>query len=138
MSASWDLQKAVYTALASNVAFMASIGNRLYDEPQTDEIYPYVVIGEGTEVSDNDLNTRGFEDTIVLRIFTKPGGLGFYTAKTVQALADNVLNVKRLPMDNYTMSNIMLEISYTERDDDIRIVNARYRAHCYSNTQIIY
>jgi hypothetical protein len=115
---------------------MTFISSRIYDEPPTDEDYPYIVIGEATENSANRLNRIGYEDTLTTYIYTKPAGLGFYQAKYILGLMNNSLNIKKLPMDTYTMVICKLDNSMTEKDGDKRIIHARYRVTAHSDTNI--
>jgi hypothetical protein len=136
MSAQWEAQVALYDALMANSTFTTLISSRLYDEPPTNSAYPYVVIGNTTEITDNRLNYNGFDVTITFDIFTKPGGLGFWQAKKILEAMNTVLNVKKMSMSNYTMLICQFVNSITDRDDDIRIISARYRVLCHSDTAI--
>jgi hypothetical protein len=134
MSATWEIQKALYDALNGNSSFMTLIGSKLYDEPPTDTDYPYVVISETTEISDNRLDKLGFEDTVTFLIYTKPAGLGFYTAKKILEAMNTVLNVHRFTLTNYNMLMCKIDNVRTIRDDDKRIISARYRVWAHSDT----
>lgn len=136
MSAQWEVQVALYDALKNNSTFMNLIGNRLYDEPPTNSAYPYVCIGNATEIPDNRLNYNGYDVTMTFDIYTKPEGLGFYTAKQILSAMNAVLNVKKMSMTNYTMLICQFVNSMTDRDDDKRIISARYRILCHSDTAI--
>lgn len=134
MSALWECQKSIYDALVNNSTFMNLIGSRIYDEPPTNCQYPFVTIGDGTEISDNRLTYNGYDVTITLHIYTKPEGLGFYPAKKILESINAVINVKRLSMTNLTMLLCKLDNIVTERDDDKRIISARYRIVAHSDT----
>lgn len=131
MTAMWSVQKGIYTALASNSTFMAKISNRLWDEPPTNEEYPYVTIGSMTEANTNRLNKAGFSVTLELRIFSKNGRGGFKLAKEILELTNNVLNLKQITIDNYTMVQCYYTYSSTERDQDKHIINANYEIICH-------
>jgi len=126
MSATWEVQKAIYTALSSDTNFMTKIGSRLYDEPPTDESYPYVVIGNNSEIKFNKLSSIGYEILFNLIIYTKSGRLGFKTAKEILVEMNRVLNRKKFNMATLTMIQCYYENSDTDRDEDKRIINARY------------
>ena len=134
MSAMWEVQKALYDALVGNTAFMALISNRIYDEPNTNEEYPYVEIGDGTEVSVNRLNKLGYNNTLTLYIYTKPYGLGWYPAKQILSSMNTVLNIKRFTMSNYNMGGCKFDNALEEKDKDKRIIHARYRIWAFSDT----
>jgi len=127
MSATWEIQKAIYSALSGNSTFMDAIGNRLYDEPPVNLAYPYTVIGDVTEISDNRLYETGFEDTITLHIYTKPGSLGFKEAKQILEKMNDVLNLKVFDLTSYTMLICKFENAMSFRDEDKRIISVRYR-----------
>lgn len=131
MTAMWSVQKSLYTALSSNSTFMAKINNNLYDEPPTNEEYPYVTIGNMTESNQNRLNKNGFFVTLEMTIYTKNGRGGFKLAKEILELANNVLNLKTFSMDNYTMVQCYYRYSNTERDADKHIISASYDVICH-------
>lgn len=134
MSATWEVQKALYDALSGNSTFMNLIGSKLYDEPPTDTDYPYVCISNATEISDNRLDKLGFEDTLTFSIYTKPSGLGFYTAKKILESMNSVLNVKRFSLTSFNMLMCKIDNVSTLKDSDKRIILARYRVWAHSDT----
>jgi hypothetical protein len=136
MSASWEAQVSLYNALSGNSTFMNLIGSRLYDEPEANSTYPYVVIGDTIEIPDNRLLRNGFEVMMTFHIYTKPEGLGFYQAKKILEQMNSILNVKKLSMTSYTMVICQLDNVLTERDDDKRIISARYKVIAHSDTNI--
>lgn len=134
MSATWEVQKALYDALYANTTFMNLISNKIYDDPPTDTDYPYVCISGATEISDNRLNYLGYEVTMTFMIYTKPGGLGFYSAKKILEAMNTVLNVKRFTLSSYDMLMCKIDKVATLKDDDKRIISARYRVWAHSST----
>jgi hypothetical protein len=131
MSAMWAVQKSLYTALSSSSTFMTKIGNNLWDEPPTNEQYPYVTIGSMTEANLNRLNKSGFFVTLEMRIFTKNGRGGFKLAKEILEIANDTINLKRFTLDNFTMVQVYYRYSSTERDEDKHIINANYDILCH-------
>jgi hypothetical protein len=126
MSAMWECQKAIYTALSSDTTFMTKIGSRLYDEPPTNEAFPYVIIGQMTEGRFNKLGSKGFEVQARIDIYTKSGRLGFKPSKEIQVEVDRLLNLKRFNLTGFNMVQCYLETTDTERDEDKRIITSRY------------
>lgn len=126
----WEVQKAIYTALSTDSTFMTKIGSRLYDEPPTNETFPYVTIGNMFETRNNKLLSKGFEIRARIDIYTKSGRLGYKPAKEIQVDIDRVLNLKRFNLDSYNMVQCFLESSDTERDEDKRILSSRYVILC--------
>jgi hypothetical protein len=126
MSATWQVQQSLYTALATDSAFMTKIGNRLFDEPRTDETYPYVTIGNMLELRFNKLVGVGYEVTAIFAIYTKSGRLCFKVAKEILEDMNRVLNRKIFSMTSLKMVQCYYDSSDNERDEDKRIINARY------------
>ena len=136
MSAQWEVQKAIYDLLYANSTFMDLISNRLYDEPPTNSDYPYVTIGDMTEIPNNRHMYNGYEVMANLHIYTKPAGLGFYSAKKIFEAMNAVLNVKRLTLTSLTGVICAYDNGITEREDDKRIMSVRYRCIAHSDTAI--
>lgn len=133
MSASWECQVAIYNALKADTTFMNAIGNRLFDEAPTNEVFPYVTIGDMVETRDNAFGNPGFEVLAEMHIYTKPGMLGFKPSKQIASYMNNVLNLKVLPLATLKMVQIYYEASDSERDEDLRILNIRYRIKIETN-----
>jgi len=126
MTSTWETQKSLYTALSGDTAFMTKIGSRLYDEPPTDESYPYVVLGNMIESRWNKISSIGYQVTAVISIYTKSGRLGYKTSKEILQEMNRVLNRKKFNMATLKMVQCFYDTSDTERDEDKRIINARY------------
>lgn len=126
MSAMWEVQKALYLALSTDSTFMTKIGSRLYDEPPTNETFPYVTLGNMFENRYNKLDSKGFDISARIDIYTKSGKLGYKPAKEIMVDVDRILNLKRFNLTGYNMIQCFLETSSTERDEDKRIVSVRY------------
>jgi len=138
MSATWEVQKSLYDVLANDTDFMALVENRLYDEPPTNEVYPYVTIGDCTEIPDNRLIRNGFEVTMTFNIYTKSGGLGFYIGKKIYERMNILLNVKKPSLDTLTMVICQLDNTFTDREKDKRVISVRYRVIAHSDETITF
>ena len=124
----WEGQKAIVSTLTSSATFTSLVAT-VYDEPPTNADYPYVVIGGGTEVSDNNLQRLGFEATLTLFVYTRPYGLGWYPAYQIYDAMNEVLNVRKLTFEN-DVSNLFIKsdsIPSEEKEGDKRILHCRYR-----------
>ena len=107
---------------------MSKISNRIYDEPPKNSVYPYVVMGDVTEIPDNRHNQLGYDVMATLYIHTKPGRSSFKPAKQILEDMNTVLNMKTLSMEGgFTMIICKYENSETKRDGDKRIISVRYR-----------
>lgn len=126
MSAQWEVQKAIYTALSTDTAFMTKVGSRLYDEPPTNETFPYCVIGNMIEIRYNRINNIGFQISARIDVYSKSGRLGYKPAKEILVEIDRVLNHKIFSLTGYNMIQCFFDSADTERDGDKRIVTANY------------
>lgn len=124
----WEAQKAIVATLTSSTTFTSLVSNSIYDEPPTDQDYPYIVIANPTELSDNNLNRLGYEATITLYVYTRPYGLGWQPAYAIMDSMDEVLNVKKLTFTN-GVSNLFIKKDgvMNEKESDKRILHCRYR-----------
>ncbi len=134
----WEVQKAMYSALTSNTNLMALVSSRIYDEPPTDIAYPYIVLGDMVEIDQNRLAYRGFEISATFNIYTKVEGLGYYTAKKILEEMNNSLNCKKLPLTSYTMVICKMDNSYTDREEDKRVLSAKYKIIVDNDTLITF
>jgi len=126
-TALWEIQKSLVSTLTSSTTLSSIIGSKIYDEPPTNQQYPYIVVTAPTEVSDNTLNRIGFESTLTFFIYTKPEGLGWYQAETILDAMNEVLNVKKPTLANLDIRFCKNdEVSY-EKIEDKRIIISRYR-----------
>ena len=124
----WEVQKALVAALKADTDFMSSINNRIYDEPPTNQKYPYVLVGDMTEIPDNRHTFLGFNITSTFTIWTKPGGLGFSQAKEITRKMNTVLNMKIFPLGgSFSMIICFLEDVTTAREDQYRVIRVIYR-----------
>jgi len=138
MSAMWEVQKALYDTMISDTTLITLVSSRIYDEPPTDAIYPYIVFNNPTEVPDNRHKRLGYEVTQTIQIYTKPYGLGFYTANKILIRLNALLNMKKFDLESFNMLVCYYENGIGERDMNKRIMSARYRILCHSSTDITY
>lgn len=123
----WETQKSVVSAISSSTTLSTLISGKIYDEPPTDTDYPYIVIGELTEIPNNNIYELGFEDTITIFIHTRPYGLGWYPAYNILDEMNRVLNYKRLSFDSLFCCICKLDNIIQEKYQDKRILHVRYR-----------
>lgn len=126
-TALWEVQKSVVATMTASTTLTTLVNSNIYDEPPTNEDYPYIVVGDSTEVDDNALDKLGFENTITCFIFTKPCGLGWYPATQILDAMNKVLNGKRPTMTNLNIVHCKLDNVMYEKDGDKRIMHVRYR-----------
>lgn len=126
-SPSWEVQKTLYDQLVADSVFMDLIGNKIYDEPPTNEGYPYVVIGDSIEIPDNDLSHNGYDVSALFYIYAKDEGLGYWKAKKIFVEMNRILNMKKFSMDNYNMIICRFDNMITDREKDKRVLTVRYQ-----------
>jgi hypothetical protein len=129
MSVKWYVQEALYNALTSSSTFTTIVSNKIFDEPPTNTTYPYVVIGNATEVPECTHDKKGYNVTMTNFIYTKPYGLGFYQGDMILKAMNDVLHMKRFTMTGYNMIICKLDNTVWSREDDKRIIDVRYRLH---------
>ena len=133
-TALWEVQKAVVSAMTSSTTLTTLVSSKIYDEPPTNEDYPYIVVGNPTETGDNTLQKLGFNNTIICFIYTKPYGLGWYPATQIFDAMNAVLNAKRLPLTNLNIVHCKNDNVMHEVDKDKRILHVRYRIFSQKKT----
>lgn len=70
---SWNLQRAIYNELISDAPLMAMVEG-VFDHVDQGQSYPYIVIGEGTNVDFDDDLELGNEATINIHIWSQYKG----------------------------------------------------------------
>lgn len=134
MSADWEVQVAIYDALKADATLMGLVQG-VYDEPPTNQIQNYIIIGDAVNNADDNHSRLGSEIYMNITIYTKPEWLGFYTAKNIFSRVDTLLNTKKLSLTNHTMLICEFDRHFTFKKEDIRGISARYKILTESNTQ---
>ena len=110
MSASNDLQKAIYTALTG-------AGLTVFDYvPDNEDGFPYVTIGEDTLVDWDTKVINGFNTPLMIHTWSR--GVGRKECKDIQGTIYSTLHNQTLPMDDHTMFLMRRESSLTKLDPD--------------------
>jgi hypothetical protein len=130
----WEIQKSVVSTLTASTTVSNLVSSSIYDEPPTNESYPYLVVGNATEVPDNNLQCLGYNSTITVFIYTLPYGLGWYPAYEIYDAINNVLNYKRLQLDTLHCVMCKLDNVMQEKYNDKRILHCRYRFYTENKT----
>lgn len=118
-----QIQRALYDLL--NDGLSAPV----FDFVPEDQAYPYVAIGEATQVPDNAHDQYGSETTHVIHVWTEAEGW-----TQANSIADEVVRLldhqqQNLVMDDHRAVSIRREMTRTMRDPDPRIrhVPLRFR-----------
>lgn len=124
----FEAQKIIYDALSANTSFMTLISNRLYDQPDTNEVYPYVIIGNGTSTNHLTHGKDGINEFINITIFTKSGGLGWYPCKTIANAIRGILHLKKFTINStYRNCIVIQESENREHNGDYRNIDLTYK-----------
>ena len=125
----WDLQKAVYLALAGDAALTGVLGGQhVYDHVPRSAAFPYVVIDE-TRMNDWSTGTeRGCEHMLTLHIWSRYRG-----KRKVYEIGDGIrerLDDAGLTLDGNRLVNLRHQFSDLKRDEDGETWHAviRFRA----------
>ena len=79
--ASWAVQKGLYGYLNTNLASLSpakavydAVPEGIYNDPQQSTRWPFVVLGESTEVPSDSHTSRADNDTIVIHVWSRYNG----------------------------------------------------------------
>ena len=129
MSASWELQKAIYAHLASDEALQELIGDpaRLYDDPPPDAVFPYVTLGEA-RASDWKGVEGGLEHDLKLYVHSRYAGRR--EVKRILAGLYDALHDSSLSVSGCTLINIRFVFGdvFRRQDGETYQGVARFRA----------
>jgi hypothetical protein len=128
-SAQWGLQQAVYARLSGDATLTSTLGADVYDETPQDAAYPYVVIGEDTELPDDTMGVTGRSMTLVLHYWSQYPGAR--EVKQVHARVDALLDRWTPTVAGWSLTETQFEFFEIVRDPDgiTRHGIARYRVH---------
>jgi hypothetical protein len=116
-SAGWDLQKAVYAALAADATLTTLLGaTAIYDEAPQNAAFPYAIIDQ-MQIRDWSTGTEtGAEHMLTLHVWSRYAG-----KKQVHEIADAiraVLDGALLNLDGHRLVNLRHQFSELRREAD--------------------
>ncbi len=125
-AALFEIQKAIYAKLTGDAVLMGKVAG-VFDAVPPNQAYPYLVIGDATEVPWDLFGTLGNEITMTMHIWSRYAG--FAEALNILAEINRVLNRAALVLTGYNTFVCIYEWSETLRDPDgiTRHVPVRYR-----------
>lgn len=125
-SALFSVQKAVYARLTGDSAFAASVSG-VFDDVQEGKAFPYVTIGDVTEVPFDVFAKNGHEQTLTFHVWSQKAG--FKEAFQIQGAMDTLLHGYAMTVDNHTTVRMEHEATTSLRDPDgvTRHLAVRYR-----------
>ena len=121
----WPLQVAVRAALLADAPFMAK-AQAVLDSPR-DQDYPYVVIGDVTEVTSGTFGKHGVDVTQTLHVYSRYAGMR--EAALILNEAVRVLHATRLTVDGFEPVILWYDggDAVREPDGDVRHAIMRFR-----------
>jgi len=122
------LQQAVVAALIADAAVGALIGDRIYDAPPRDAVFPYATVGD-TRVADLSTATEaGAEHRLTLNVWSRERGKRqcYEILEAIEA----ALHDAPLALDDHALVNLRFEFAEVgrERDGITYRGQARFRA----------
>ncbi len=115
--AGWDLQKAVYAALAADTALTTLLGGpKVYDAVPQEAAFPYVVIDQ-MRLSDWSTGTEpGTEHMVMVHVWSRYAGKreAYEIADAIRAVLDGAL----LSLENHRLINLRHQYSELKLDED--------------------
>lgn len=128
-SASRDLQRSIYSALAANPSLTGLLGGaRIYDDVPRNAAFPYLTIGQST-VRDWSTGTElGHEHLLTLHVWSRAAGRK--ESHEIMSAVETVLHDAPLALERHRLVNLRHELSETRRETDGETYHGivRYRA----------
>ena len=117
LSAGWDLQRAVYGALAGDATLVALLGGpHIYDDVPQRAAFPFVTIGR-SELRDWSTGTDpGTEHQLTVHVWSRVAGRR-EVHEILGALAD-ILHEASLSLTDHVLVNLRQDFSEVRRDPD--------------------
>lgn len=116
MSASFELQQAIYAALTNDTELMAEITGVYDSVPDNKSDFPYVTIGEDVLTEFDTDSGTGHTASITIHTWSRYNGRK--EAKTIQGLIYDTLHNAPLPLTGYSMLLLRQETENTLLDPD--------------------
>lgn len=126
MSSLLPIQKTIYSMLKSDTSLMSKIKG-VFDDVPDNQAFPYIVIGDATEVPANTFGQNGYEATVTLHIWSRYKG--FAEALQILDEVNRILDGKNIVCEGLGDVFCWYEFSETMRDPDgiTRHIPVRYR-----------
>ena len=116
-SAGWDLQKAVYAALAADATLTTLLGSAaIHDAVPQNAAFPYVVIDQ-TQIRDWSTGTEpGAEHMLMLHVWSRHAGKreAYEIADAIRAALGGAM----LSLEEHRLVNLRHQYSELKRDED--------------------
>lgn len=128
-SPSWPLQTAVYTRLSGDSELTSTLGASVYDHVPDSSAFPYVVIGEDTEVAADTMGTTRRDMTLTVHTWSQAKGKK--QTKQIQDRLDDLLDRWTPTVSGWTATQMLTEAheSFMDPDGTTRHGVSRFRIH---------
>ena len=130
---SWELQKAIFTALNGNTSGVNGANVPVYDDVPQGTSYPYVLIGEETTANNGSKTLDGVEHTQTIHVWSQYRGRR--EIKEIMGSVYENLHNADISVSGATLVNCRQEFSTTlaENDGITRHGVMRFRAVVFDN-----
>ena len=130
---SWELQKAIFTALDGNVTGIDSASVSVYDDVPENTAYPYVILGEETSANSGTKSLDAIEHTLTLHVWSQYRGRR--EIKEIMQSVYSLLHNTAITVTGASLVNIRQEFNNTlmENDGITRHGIMRFRAVVFDN-----
>lgn len=128
-SPSWPLQQSMLTRLNTDAALTTTLGAQVYDHVPDSAAFPYVVIGDVTEATNDTMARTGRDVTVTVHCWSR--GPGMKQIKQIANRVDFLLDRWAPSVSGWTATTMLREFFETFRDADGKTRHgvARYRVH---------
>jgi hypothetical protein len=115
-NASFALQTAIVATLIGDDGLGALIGDRIYDGPPRNAVFPYVSIGQASLADWSTGTEAGAEHQLVLHVWSREGGKreSYEIMDAIEAL----LHDATLDLEAHALVNLRFEFGEVARDPD--------------------
>jgi hypothetical protein len=128
-----ELQKAVFDALAGDVALSALVGQRIHDHAPANVTFPYITFGR-TSLYDWSTGTEsGTEQLFTLHVWSKAKGRK--EVLEIMEIARARLADAALELDEHQLVNLRLEFSEARYDEDLSVHHGLLRFRAVTETK---
>lgn len=134
-SPAWPIQTAVYTRLSGDTTLVTTLGAQVYAEVPDGAAFPYVAIGDDTEVPNDTMGTTGRDTTITIHTWARTTSTYTRTKRTkeIQDRVDELLDRWTPTVTGWSATQMLQEFreSFMDPDGVTRHGVSRYRIHTH-------
>lgn len=127
------LQEAIYSRLSGDATLTTTLGAGVFDHVDDSQAFPYVAIGDLTEIPRDTMGKTGREMTVTIHAWSQFKGMD--QVNNIQNRVDELLDRWAPTVTGWTAVQMLREFYETFRDPDgvTRHGVMRYRIHIYAS-----